>query len=372
MRMAQKRAFENEFRARINADPALRARYGASWDAIAVAQRELATFNPQLRYYGFGPGANAAGSQLMTMAAQIVRVASEAGKPDAQRLAAYRGPNMEAIKRALVGPRQINMALERASITAQLRAAQQELPANDPFLTTVLAGRTPEQTAEALVSGTRLGDVETRKALVEGGPAAVAASTDPLIVLARAIDPLNRRVVARADSLNAIITSNAELVGQALFATYGTALPPDATFTLRISDGVVKGYPMNGTVAPYKTTFYGLYERASAFDYKDPFDVPKRWKDRRDRLNLATGYNFVSTADIIGGNSGSPLVNRNGEVVGLAFDSNIEGIANRFLFTTDVPRTVSVHSAGIVEAVRKMYDGGRIADELQGKTTAVR
>jgi hypothetical protein len=372
MRMAQKRAFENEFRARINADPALRARYGASWDAIAVAQRELATFNPQLRYYGFGPGANAAGSQLMTMAAQIVRVASEAGKPDAQRLAAYRGPNMEAIKRALVGPRQINMALERASITAQLRAAQQELPANDPFLTTVLAGRTPEQTAEALVSGTRLGDVETRKALVEGGPAAVAASTDPLIVLARAIDPLNRRVVARADSLNAIITSNAELVGQALFATYGTALPPDATFTLRISDGVVKGYPMNGTVAPYKTTFYGLYERASAFDYKDPFDVPKRWKDRRDRLNLATGYNFVSTADIIGGNSGSPLVNRNGEVVGLAFDSNIEGIANRFLFTTDVPRTVSVHSAGIVEAVRKMYDGGRIAVVLQGKTTAVR
>jgi hypothetical protein len=366
-RTAQKRAFEAEFRARINANPALRTRYGASWDAIAAAQRELTSFNPQLRYYGFGPFVNAAGSQLMTMAAQIVRVASEAGKPDAQRLAAYRGPNIEAIKRSLVGPRQINLALEGASITAQLRAAQQELPPNDPFLTTVLAGRTPEQTAEALVSGTRLGDVETRKALVEGGPAAVAASTDPLIVLARAIDPLNRRVVARADSLNAIITSNAELVGQALFATYGTALPPDATFTLRISDGVVKGYPMNGTVAPYKTTFFGLYERASAFDYKDPFDIPKRWKDRRDRLNMATGYNFVSTADIIGGNSGSPLVNRNGEVVGLAFDSNIEGIANRFLFTTDVPRTVSVHSAGIVEAVRKMYDGARIADELQGK-----
>lgn len=372
MRTAQKRAFENEFRARINADPALRARYGSSWDAIAAAQRELATFNPQFRYYGFGPGASLAGSQLMAMAAQIVRVASESGKPDAQRLAAYRGPNLEALKRALVGPRQVNLALEKASITAQLRAAQQELPANDPFLTTVLAGRTPEQTAEALVSGTRLGDVEVRKALVEGGPAAVAASTDPMIVAVRAIDPLNRRVVARADSLNAIITSNAELVGQALFATYGTALPPDATFTLRISDGVVKGYPMNGTVAPYKTTFYGLYERASAFDYKDPFNMPKRWKDRRDRLNLATGYNFVSTADIIGGNSGSPLVNRNGEVVGLAFDSNIEGIANRFLFTTDVPRTVSVHSAGIVEAVRKMYDGGRIADELQGKTAAVR
>jgi hypothetical protein len=367
MRTAQKRAFETEFRARVNANPALRARYGSAWDAISSAQRALATFNPQLRYYGFGPSASLAGSTLMTMAAQIVRVASESAKPDAQRLPNYRGPNLEAIKRSLLAPREINPALEKLSIAAQLRAAQQELPPNDPFLTTVLAGRTPEQAAEALVSGTRLTDPAVRKALVDGGPAAVAASTDPLIVLARAIDPLNRRVVARADSLNAIITSNAETIGQALFATYGTSLPPDATFTLRISDGVVKGYPMNGTVAPYKTTFFGLYERASAFDYKDPFNIPKRWKDRRDRLNLATGYNFVSTADIIGGNSGSPLVNRNAEVVGLAFDSNIEGIGNRFLFTTDVPRTVSVHSAGIVEALRKMYDGARIADELQGK-----
>jgi hypothetical protein len=366
-RMAQKRAFENEFRARVNADPAVRARYSSTWDAITAAQRELASFNPQFRYYGFGPNPGLAGSALMTMAAQIVRVASESAKPDAQRLPNYRGPNLEAIKRSLVGPREINTALEKLSITAQLRAAQQELPPNDPFLTTVLAGRTPEQAAEALVGGTRLTDAAVRKALVDGGPAAVAASTDPLIVLARAIDPLNRRVVARADSLNAIITSNAGLIGQALFATYGTALPPDATFTLRISDGVVKGYPMNGTLAPYKTTFYGLYERAASFDYKDPFNIPKRWVDRRDRLNLATGYNFVSTADIIGGNSGSPLVNRNAEVVGLAFDSNIEGIANRFLFTSDVPRTVSVHSAGMVEAIRKMYDGARIADELQGK-----
>jgi len=366
-RTAQKRAFETDFRALVNADPALRARYGSAWDAITAAQRALASFNPQFRYYGFGPNASLAGSTLMTMAAQIVRVASESAKPDAERLPNYRGPNLEAIKRSLLATRDINPALEKLSIAAQLRAAQQELPPNDPFLTTVLAGRTPEQVADALVNGTRLTDPAVRKALVEGGPAAVAASTDPLIVLARAIDPLNRRVVARADSLNAIITSNAETIGQALFATYGTSLPPDATFTLRISDGVVRGYPMNGTLAPYKTTFFGLYERAASFDFKSPFNIPKRWADRRDRLNLVTGYNFVSTADIIGGNSGSPLVNRNAEVVGLVFDSNIEGIANRFLFTTDVPRTVSVHSAGIVEALRKMYDGSRIADELQGK-----
>lgn len=366
-RMAQKRAFENEFRARINADPALRARYGAAWDAVGAAQRELATFNPQFRYHGFGPTAANGGSTLLTMAAQIVRLPTESGKPDAERLAAYRGANLEAMKRALIGPRNIDPAYERLAIAAHLRAAQGELRADDAYLKIALAGRTPEAAAEALVSGTKLTDPAARSALVEGGQAALAESTDPLIMLARAVDPLNRAVVARAEGLNAIIASNAESIGQALFATYGTALPPDATFTLRISDGVVKGYPLNGTLAPYKTTFFGLYERAAAFDYKVPFDLPERWVARRDRLNLATAYNFVSTADIIGGNSGSPLINRNGEVVGLAFDSNIEGVANRFLFATDLPRTVSVHSAGIIEALRKMYDATRVADELQGK-----
>ena len=360
-RMAQKRAFENDFRARINADPALRARYGSSWDAVAAAQHELAMFNPQFRYYGFGPSA------LLAMAGQTVRVATEAAKPDAARLAAYRGPALDAIKAALERDRPIDVPYEKFSIAAQLRAAQQELPPTDPFIRVALAGRTPEAAAEALVSGTRMGDAAFRRSLVEGGAAAVAASNDPLIVLARSIDPLNRTVVARSDSLNAIIATNTEKIGQALFSIYGTSLPPDATFTLRISDGVVKGYPMNGTVAPYKTTFYGLYERASAFDFKDPFNLPQRWVTRKDRLNLSTPFDFVTTNDIIGGNSGSPAINRNAELVGLIFDGNIENIPNRFLFTADTPRTIAVHSAGIIEAIRKMYDGSRIADELQGR-----
>jgi hypothetical protein len=362
LRVAKKRAFETEFRARINADPVLRSKYGATWDAIAAAQRQLASFNPQLRYEGFGGG-----STLVTMAAQIVRLASESSKPDAQRLTAYRGNNIEAIKRALTGPREIDPAFERLAIAAQLRAAHQELPANDPFLRIALAGRTPEAAADALVGGTRLADQNVRRTLVEGGPAAVTASNDPLIVFARAVDPLNRALIARADSLNAIIATNAEAIGQALFAAYGTALPPDATFTLRISDGLVRGYPQNGTLAPYKTTFYGLYERAAAFDNRDPFNLPQRWITRRDRLNMSAPFNFVSTNDIIGGNSGSPVINRNGEVVGLVFDENIEALPNRFLFNAEAARTISVHSAGVIESLRKMYDASRIADELQGK-----
>jgi len=360
--MAKKRAFEQELRVRIAADPKLQAQYGGTFDAIAAAQRELGTFNPQLRYTGFGGG-----STLLPMAAQIVRIASESGKPDSARLAPYRGQGIVNMTGMLSRPVPIDTAFERLAIAAQLRAAQAELPANDPFLRAALGGRTPDEVAAAAVRNTRVGDPAFRQSLLQGGAAAVAASTDPMIVLARGIDPLNRTVTSRAAALNAIIASNSEKIGQALFAAYGTALPPDATFTLRISDGVVKSFPSNGTIAPYKTTFYGLYERSAAFDDKDPFKLPKRWVDRKANLDLSTPYNFVSTNDIIGGNSGSPVINRNGEVVGLVFDSNIEGISNRFIFSSAIGRTVSVHSAGITEALRKMYDGSRIANELQGQ-----
>ena len=360
--MAKKRAFERELRARIAADPKLQAQYGGAFDAITAAQRELATFSPQLRYQSFGGG-----SRLLAIAGQLVRIASESGKPDAARLAQYRGVAINNMTAQLSQPIPIDTAFERLAIAAQLRAAQGELAANDPFLRLALAGRTPEAAAAALVRGTRVGDPAFRTSLLQGGAAAVAASTDPMIALARDIDPLNRSVTARANTLNAIIATNSEKIGQALFAAYGTALPPDATFTLRISDGVVKSFPSNGTIAPYKTTFYGLYERSAAFDDKEPFKLPKRWVDRKGNLDLSTPYNFVTTNDIIGGNSGSPVINRNAEVVGLVFDSNIEGVSNRFIFSTDIARTVSVHSRGITEALRKIYDGSRIADELQAR-----
>jgi peptidase S46-like protein len=367
VRMAKKRDFETEFRARVNADPALRAQYGSAWDSIAAAESRVRALSVQARNYNFGPSSALAGSTLEALAAQIVRVASEGAKPDSLRMTPYRGAAIENIKRAILADRPVNPAYEKLALAAQFRAAQQDLPPSDPLLSAELGGRTPEAAAEAIVNGTHLADVNARRALVEGGPAAVAASTDPMIVLVRAIDPLNRRLNASADSLNATITAASAKIGQALFATYGTALPPDATFTLRISDGAPKGYPTNGTLAPYKTTFYGLYERAADFDNKEPFNLPQRWLARKDRLTLSTPYDFASTNDIIGGNSGSPVINKNAEIVGLAFDSNFEGIANRFLVNPEIDRTISVHSAGIIEALRKMYDGARIADELQGR-----
>jgi hypothetical protein len=277
---------------------------------------------------------------------------------------------VEKIKQSILGDVSTDAEQDKQMLQAWLTQASKDLPRNDPYLQAILRGRSPEVASEAAVNGTKLADSATRASLVEGGAAAVASSTDPLIVLARRINPLAMRVQQRAARLNDVISANAERVGQAIFAAYGRTLPPDATFSLRISDGVAKSYPMNGTVAPYKTSFYGLYARSAEFDDKPPFKLPERWKRQQARLDLATPFNFVTTSDIIGGNSGSPVINKNAEVVGLIFDGNIEQLPNRFLYTDQVSRAVAVHSRAIPEALRKVFEADRIADELEGVTTA--
>jgi hypothetical protein len=364
--MARKRVFERDFRRRIAADPKLKARYGTSWDAIATAQRQMTEIARQQRWYSFS------GSPLLNMAGGIVRIPEQAKLPDSLRLPQYRGGGLEMLRGAIQGPVESEPEGEKQMLQAWLTQASKDLPLNDPFLQAFLAGRSPEVAAEAAINGTKLADSATRASLLEGGSAAVASSKDPLIVLARRLNPIAMRVQQRAARLNDVISANAEKVGQAIFAAYGRSLPPDATFSLRISDGVVKSYPMNGTIAPYKTSFYGLYGRSAEFDDKPPFQLPERWKSHKSRLDLSQPLDFVTTNDIIGGNSGSPVINQNAEVVGLIFDGNIEQLPNRFLYTDDVPRAVAVHSRGLTEALRKVYEADRIADELEGVQAQVR
>lgn len=361
--MARKRAFERDFRRRINADPALRARYGTAWDEVAKAQQELTGFATALRWQSFGGGSN-----LLNLAGGMVRIPSQAAMPDSARLAQYRGQGLDRLRQLLMATR-IDTAFERQALAATLAEWKASLPPTDPALRAALAHGSgdPARAAAALVAKTTLADTAVRRALLDGGTPAVNASRDPLIAIARLVEPVNRRLAMRAARLDAVIASNAERIGQAIYAAYGTTLPPDATFTLRISDGLVKGYPMNGTLASYKTTMFGLYARAADFDHKPPFNLPERWARGRDRLDLATPMNFVSTNDIIGGNSGSPVINRNAEVVGLIFDSNIEALPNRFIYGDDVGRSVSVSSRAIVEALRKLYSADRIANELEGR-----
>jgi hypothetical protein len=359
--MAQKAAFERDFRARVARDPKLRARYGDAWEAIARARTEQRSFARRARWYGFG------GSQLLAFAGALTRLPEEAARPDSLRLPAYRGQGIESLRKQLGADLPIDQELEKLTLASYLSAAAKELPAGDPFLAAVLAGRSPEVAAEALIDGTRLHDAGVRRNLLEGGAAAVRASDDPLLAVARKVAPLSRPVALRTVRLETVVSANAERIGEAIFAAYGTALPPDATFTLRISDGVVRGYPYNGTVAPYKTSFFGKYARSAEFDDRHPWQLPARWKTARDRLDLSTPYNFVSTNDIIGGNSGSPVIDREGRVVGLIFDGNIEQLPNRFVFTERVARSVAVHSRAITAALRDVYGAAWLADELVGR-----
>jgi Peptidase S46 len=203
---------------------------------------------------------------------------------------------------------------------------------------------------------------------MDGGEAAIAASVDPMIVTTRRVDPIVRESQKKMrDTVSSVLTPAGEKLGKARFLVYGKNAYPDATFTLRLSYGTVDGYPYNGTIAPPITTFYGLYDRADSFGNKAPFDLTPKETAALSKVDLSTPLDFVSTGDIIGGNSGSPVVNRAGELVGLIFDGNIESLAGDFVYDGSKNRAVAVHSAGMIEGLRKLYGADALADELEGK-----
>ena len=359
--MDKKRKDEEEFKAKVMANPEWKQAYGGAWDAIAEAERKAASRAKEQFY-------RSTDSQLASIATTIVEYVAEVKKPDGERLAGYHDAQLDSLKQRLFSPAPVYPAMEIARMTGALEADLAELGPDDAFLKIVLDGRTPEEAATELVNGTKLADPAFREQLVEGGEAAVAASTDPMIVLARKLDPLRREMIKwHEDNVQSVEQRAGEQLGKARFAVYGKTTYPDATFTLRLSYGQVKGYPMNGTKAPYKTTFYGLYDRATSFDFEGPFDLPSRYKEGRDKLDLATPLDFVTTNDIIGGNSGSPVINRNAEIVGLIFDGNIESLVGDFVYDGTTNRAVAVHTAGMTEALRKLYGTDRVVKELLGE-----
>jgi hypothetical protein len=362
--MAQKRAWEQDFRRRVSANAGYRARFGGAWQGIITTRAGLRAIDIRRRYHAFG----AYGSRSLALAGVLVRWHAEMAKPDADRLAPFRDANRPATERALASSTPIDPEQETRLLAAYLTAMKRELPATDPVLTAALAGRSPEEAARAMVGASTLKTAEGRKTLLDGGASAVAASTDPFIRLARIIDPLERTLSRRVSDLTNQEARFDEQVARALLAVFGNAVAPDATFSLRISDGEIKRYPLNGTYAPAYTTFYGLYDRHYSFAGEEPFQLAGAWEARRDSLDLRVPFNAVSTADIIGGNSGSPVINREGQVVGLIFDGNMEMLPNRFLFTERVARSVFVDSRGIIEALRKISGARALADELEARS----
>lgn len=357
--MARKVDFEEDFRGRIQGDAELNEMYGSAWAEIADAQLELATFADQSRFYGLN------GSTLLGQAVSLVQLAQQEALPADERT--WEERTLQRVRSGLLDGRQLDVDYEQRLLESWLTAAQAALGDDDALVRALLRGRTPADASRHLIMESLLRDVDQRQLLVEGGMAALRGCTDPMVAAVLELMPLSESFADRRAELNTVVSANTEKLGRAIYEAYGTALPPDATFTLRISDGVVKGFPYNGTIAPYKTSFYGLYARSAEFDDRPPFQLTERWKLAESQVDLTTPFNFVATADIIGGNSGSPVVNAAGEVVGVAFDGNIEMLPNRFIFTDEVSRTVSVHSLAITEALRKVYGATHLADEIQGR-----
>jgi len=361
---AKKEAEEKALKDALAAMPDAQKLYAPAWEQTAAAYKQLPAMSKRLAFSTLSP------SRLGTIASQLVRYAEEIKKPNDQRYDEFRDSRLESLKFGLLSAATIYPELEEAVLTAWLEEAVKTLGGNDPFVKAAMGDAEVSEIVKRAVSETKLKDVAFRKSLLEGGADAIAKSNDPMIMLARRVEPIIRELRAwNEEKILNVDASAGEKIAKARFAVYGKTIAPDANFNLRISYGKVKGYEEDTTLVPFKTTFFGLYDRAESFGEKPPYDLPARYKERRASLDLSTPLNFVYSADTIGGNSGSPVINRNAELVGLNFDSNIQKLSNRYWYIEEDEgsRAVAVHSAGILEALRKLYDAADLAKELTGK-----
>ena len=340
------------------------------WQEISNAMKTNREIYDALIYIERMRGFNV---DLALYARTLVRAAEEKPKPNGDRLREYRDSALPSVEQELFSTAPIYKSLETATFALALTQMREALGPEDPAVKASLNGKPPEEAAKALIGGTQLNDVAVRKQLYAGGKAAVDGSTDPLIVLMRNMDPEARAVRKRFDDeVDAVVRRDGATIARARFAQTGFTQPPDATFTLRLSYGTVKGYEENGKKIPYFTTIAGAFQHSEEHGNKPPYNLGASWPKMKSKLKLDTPLNFVSTADIIGGNSGSPTVNRAGEVVGIIFDGNIQSLVLNFYYDDRQARAVSVDSRGIIEALRNIYGADALANELTGSKAAAK
>jgi hypothetical protein len=355
---AQKVKAEAELRRRVNANPKLKAKYANAWDgmekAVEAYRRIFTRFNA-IERQNFN-------SKLFSIAKTLVVGSEELAKPNAQRFPEYTEARLPGLKQDLFSEAPIYDELEVASLTFGLTKLREELYNDDPFVRKLFGQKSPEELAKELVGGTSLKKVAARKELFEGGAKAVQASKDPFIRFLLTYAPEARTYRERYDNeVEPLFKQNGEKIAQAQFAVYGNEVYPDATFTLRLSYGAIKGYPENGRQVEPVTNYAGAFARHTG---RDPYRLPESWLKHKGDLDPNAPLNFASTNDIVGGNSGSPVINKDAEVVGLIFDGNIQSLGGTYGFDPKVNRAVSVHSTGILEALRKIYGAERLVKDL--------
>ena len=358
--MARKAASEKALREAVAASPALKERFGGAWTKADEAYRWAREHETDRSFKLEMPG-----SRLCGLALRVYRSASELSKPDADRLPGYHEADLQDLTRSVSIPSPYYPDLESVLLADSLKTIVDGLGPEDPFVKALLQGETPDAVAKKVFAGTRFTDAAFRAQLFKGGAKAMGACRDPLIELARRADPFLRATQAAfRENVDSLEEEALTEIGKAGFEVYGNGLYPDASGTLRLAFGKVAGYPFATTLVPPFTTFYGLYDRAFSFGDRGDFELTPRQREHRREVDLSTPLNFVCTADITGGNSGSPVVNREGRLVGLVFDGNQQSHPNSFVYSETQARCVAVDIRGILEALRKIYGAGALADEM--------
>jgi hypothetical protein len=352
--MAAKKNAEQELLSKVKADPSLKV-HAAAWDRIAEVQQRNA------KRQGTMVNLN---TRVFNIAQTLVQLAAENKKPDGERLTEYRDAARESLEQQLFSEAPIYKELEAAVLGDLIARMVEERGGNDELCIKILAGKSPAARATELVNGTEVVDVEFRKQLALGSSQTVETSDDPMIELARLVDDEVRKYRKESEELEEIERQAYAEIAEALFATKGTTSYPDATFTLRLAFGRVLGYEDQGNSLSAWTTMGGAFQHEADHEGQQDFQLPKSWHQNRERINPDTPLNFVSTADIIGGNSGSPVINKELELVGLIFDGNIHSLTGDYMYRQGQDRATSVHSSAIRDALRYVYDAEHLADEL--------
>lgn len=361
--MGDKERRERELQQAVEAKSELKQEYGDAWKEVANSIERWGEIYDDWYLLENGVAFN---SELFHIARSIVRLTAETEKPNAERLREYGEAGLDSLKQQLFSEAPIYPELELTKLADSLGLFEELAGAENELVQKVLDGKSPIERATELVRGSKLADVDVRRKLVDGGRKAVEASDDPMIRLARLVDEPARKVRKEyEEEVDEPQRQAYAKIAKAQFALYGDKIYPDATFTLRLAFGTVKGYRERGEKIPPWTTIGGAYKHSDEHGNLYPFALPKRWNERKENLDLDTPFNFVSTADIIGGNSGSPVVNRAGEIVGIIFDGNIQSLVLDFVYSDEQARAVSVHSSTILEALRNAYGAKRVLEGIE-------
>ncbi len=358
--MAHKKSEEDKLRKTVAADPKLK-QYAPAWNEIATAMQWQRENFIRLNWQSD----SAIPGLFANYARTLVRLAAELPKPSDKRLRGYQDQNIPSIEGSLASTAPLSRPLEIHQVTVALTNLQENLGPDNDFVKTVLAGKSPAERAAELINGSHLDDPKFRQELYKGGKVSIDAAADPMIILLKQIDPVTRTTRKDLeDHVESVVRRNGALIAKARFELYGTNVAPDATGTLRLSYGTVKGYVEDGKKVSYYTTFAEAFEHEAAHGAKPPYLLPESYHRAKDKLDLDTVLDTANTGDSIGGNSGSPVVNTKGEIIGILFDGNIQSLPWNFQFEDEVGRSVLTDSRAVIESLRKIYNAAPLADEL--------